>query len=193
MPNQPKDPCGVCHKNVNNNHNSFQCDLCNYWVHIRCNYLNKNDYNKLKKDPNPFLCINCIKDSLPFSNITDNELVPLLTKGIILPDNVDSSTFSPNSLQIQSHINSLNAYLNKSTLPPDDDGDDDEDDNNISPINCNYYEYEEFSNSTPLSHFQFYTSIFTPSNYTLRVLGLSCSLLNLRILSLTLLRSQNLK
>ena len=51
--------------------------------------------------------------------------MPLITKSIIIPDNVDSTIFSPNSLQIQSHINSLNAYLNKSTLPPDDDDNDD--------------------------------------------------------------------
>jgi hypothetical protein len=143
---QPENfPCGVCHKNVNNNHNAFCCDLCDLWVHIRCNHLNKADYTRLQKDPRPFFCINCIKDALPHSNLTDNELSPLLSKGLILPDNVDSNIFKTNSPRIQSHIESLNAFLNKATLPPDENENDDDDEEFVSPINCNYYDYEEFN------------------------------------------------
>ena len=143
--NEPSDPCSTCHKNVNNNHNAVWCNLCKLWIHIRCNFLNKNDYAKLKKDKSPFFCHNCIKDILPFTNITDKELVPLITKGIILPDNVESDFLSsPDSPRISSHIHSLNAYLNKSTLPPeDDDGNGDEDDDKLSPINCNYYDHAQ--------------------------------------------------
>ena len=96
----PTDPCSICQKNVNNNHRSFQCDLCNLWVHIKCNYLNLTDYKHLKKDPLPFFCINCINENLPFTNITDNEIKPLITKGMILPDDETSNIFTPDSPQI---------------------------------------------------------------------------------------------
>ena len=70
--------------------------------------------------------------------------MPLLTKGIILPDNVDDNLFTTNSPRIQSHINNINAFLNKASRPPEDD-EDDEGDEETAPINCNYYNYEEFS------------------------------------------------
>ena len=141
---QPNNfPCGVCRKNVNANHKAFCCDQCDLWVHIRCNYLNNKDYTNLQHDPEPFFCINCIKETIPHSNLTDNEIKPLLSKGIILPDNVDVNAFNAPSPRIQSHIDNINAFLTKASLPPDESDDDDEE--NVSPINCNYYTYEEFS------------------------------------------------
>ena len=34
-----KFPCKVCEKNVNDNDQSIQDDLCKSWVHIKCNNL----------------------------------------------------------------------------------------------------------------------------------------------------------
>ena len=97
---QPNNfPCGVCRKNVNANHKAFCCDQCDLWVHIRCNYLNNKDYTNLQHDPEPFFCINCIKETIPHSNLTDNEIKPLLSKGIILPDNVDVNAFNAPHLE----------------------------------------------------------------------------------------------
>ena len=50
---------------------------------------------------------------------------------------------------MQNHINKLNFYLNKNFTPPDNDNDDDPNPDNdlISPINCNYFDDEEFNNA----------------------------------------------
>ena len=37
-------PCCVCKKSVNENHKAIKCDICQLWVHIKCNKLDKNDY-----------------------------------------------------------------------------------------------------------------------------------------------------
>ena len=78
--------------------------------------------------------------------------MPLFTKGILISDDETSNSFSPHSPQMQSHINKLNSYLNKTlTIPGDNDNDKDDDDNDgngedlSSPINCNYYDYEDFN------------------------------------------------
>ena len=35
-----KFPCKLCPKNVSNNDNAISCDLCQTWVHIKCNQCN---------------------------------------------------------------------------------------------------------------------------------------------------------
>ena len=40
-----KYPCGVCEKAVAKNHNALMCDICDKWVHIKCNCVSKDLYN----------------------------------------------------------------------------------------------------------------------------------------------------
>ena len=35
-----KFPCKICENNVTNCDHAIQCDLCDSWVHIKCNDLN---------------------------------------------------------------------------------------------------------------------------------------------------------
>ena len=53
-------PCGVCKRSVASNHRAFQCDICNSWIHIKCNYLDKKSYAFLKNPINEgemFICL----------------------------------------------------------------------------------------------------------------------------------------
>ena len=59
----------------------------------------------------------------------------------ILPGNVNSDLFTPHSPEMLNHLKNLNSFLNKTALTPDDDEDGGE---NLSPLNCNYYDHEEF-------------------------------------------------
>ena len=43
----PKFPCGICAKAVAKNHKAACCDICNLWVHIKCNNVTKFCYRKL--------------------------------------------------------------------------------------------------------------------------------------------------
>ena len=45
----PKYPCGVCSKFVGKRMKAVQCDLCNYWNHIKCDKIDDKTYNSLKK------------------------------------------------------------------------------------------------------------------------------------------------
>ena len=111
-PSSPKDPCSSCHKNVNKNHRAILCDICDQWIHLKCNLLNRNDYKKLQNDPSPFFCLPCSSTIFPFGCVTNNEFYSLITKGISFPDPNDDSTLSrPLSPQIQNHISNLNLYL----------------------------------------------------------------------------------
>ena len=41
-------PCKLCPKNVRDNDNAILCDLCQTWVHIKCDHLNYIDYKYLQ-------------------------------------------------------------------------------------------------------------------------------------------------
>ena len=84
-----KFPCLVCSRAVAKNHKAIQCDLCNKWVHISCNNLNRYTYRKLQKDKTPWFCIQCIKKEMPFSSITNENLKGLLKNRIMFSPKLD--------------------------------------------------------------------------------------------------------
>ena len=146
-PRTPKDPCSSCNKNINKNHKHLTCNICLTKIHYKCNFLNLNDFKKLKNSPHPFFCFICIKSNIPFTSLTDNELLPFLKNGHIPPDSVSSNAFI-SSPQMSTHINKLNNYLVQNFSDPDSVDDDENPEGDlISPINCNYFDYEEFLNA----------------------------------------------
>ena len=44
------------------------CDHCDNWIHIKCNNLDKLDYEMLKSTADPWFCISCTSNILPFCN-----------------------------------------------------------------------------------------------------------------------------
>ena len=68
-----KYPCKTCNSPVAKNHKAVQCDKCQLWVHMKCNKINIQTYNMLKKDETACYCISCSKDIFPFSDLNDNE------------------------------------------------------------------------------------------------------------------------
>ena len=88
-----KFPCGICHKSVARNHRALQCDTCEAWIHIKCNYVSANVYERLKESTEAWFCINCIKDNLPLFSVSGEQLI-LLNQGKNLelddiPENID--------------------------------------------------------------------------------------------------------
>ena len=73
-----KFPCGICTKNVTNNHYAVYCDICKVWVHIKCNNITNYCYRKLEKSEDPWYCKKCIKDIVPFSELSQNQLDKIL-------------------------------------------------------------------------------------------------------------------
>ena len=69
-----KFPCSICPKNVAKSHNAVWCDICNLWVHIKCNNITKYCYRKLQNDKEPWHCKKCIKNTVAFSQLSDNQI-----------------------------------------------------------------------------------------------------------------------
>ena len=50
---------------ITNSDQAIQCDLCDSWVHIKCNDLNFMDYKFLQNSNDPWICI-----SICYLNLT---------------------------------------------------------------------------------------------------------------------------
>ena len=68
-----KFPCKICKKPVAQNHKAVCCDVCDTWVHIKCNKINTQTYNILKKEKASWSCIECSKDVFPFSKLNESD------------------------------------------------------------------------------------------------------------------------
>ena len=138
----PNYPCSVCLRNVNNNHRAICCDICDRWVHIRCNLLDEKYYNKIKNDPKQlFYCISCIKDNMPFTKLSDPEYYAVVKKGVVFSDEVIKNN-RLSALSCKDYIDKLNSYIANSTSQNGN-----EDDFSLPPTDCKYYSIDDFADA----------------------------------------------
>ena len=69
-----KDKCAVCNKTVSIKHKAVCCDICNQWIHIKCNFIDNKTYQNLQDSNDEWYCLNCNKTIFPFSNIDNQHL-----------------------------------------------------------------------------------------------------------------------
>ena len=71
--NDPKFPCRICAKNVLDKDKAVQFDLCELWIHIKCNNLNYRDYRYLQSCDESWYCIECCSTIFPFNSLSSNK------------------------------------------------------------------------------------------------------------------------
>ena len=59
---------GTCQTEVADNGNSILCSLYDKWHHTICVNVSNANYEKLKVDPNPWLCPTCAEE-IPFFDL----------------------------------------------------------------------------------------------------------------------------
>ena len=69
----PKFPCRICEKNVSDKDKAVQCDLCELWVHIKCNKLNYLDYRYLQNSNESWYCLKCCSTTFSFNSLLSNK------------------------------------------------------------------------------------------------------------------------
>ena len=57
-------PCGICSKRVGKRMRAIQCDLCNFWNHIKCDEIDNKQCENLKTCEEDIIhyCKICRKD-----------------------------------------------------------------------------------------------------------------------------------
>ena len=69
----PKFTCRVCEKKASDKDKAVQCDLCELWLHIKCNNFNYLDYRYLQNSNKSWYCIECCSTIFPFNSLLSNK------------------------------------------------------------------------------------------------------------------------
>ena len=116
---------------MNSNHKAIQCDICDHWIHIKCNGLKSSDYLSMQNSSDSWFCSNCIADNLPFGQTAS----PL------------SFNNSLSSVEIREFLHELNSLdLDEMVVVE-----------GVGGVNCKYYDVNEFSDlDTSLNYFSLF-------------------------------------
>ena len=135
-------PCVVCAKRVYDWNKALACDICNEWVHIKCNNLDDKDYRYHVNHPYaPFTCIKCIINYIPFSKLDNNQFNISIKQGVNYIEEVELISI-PNERdqRLYNRINRV-MYNNIHNINDHNIDDENEPENNM---NCKYYSIDEF-------------------------------------------------
>ena len=128
--------CNICDKLVGKKHNAIECDVCNRWIHIKCNKFDKKEYELYKNDSSrSFYCIDCLSDALPLNNTTDNEF-KLILQGIKCPDVIEIDSLFLSSYEIEKTRQLNEAIENFDNFEDDESG--------PCSNKCKYFSQDEF-------------------------------------------------
>ena len=90
-----KFPCKLCSKNVSDNDNVILCDICQTWVHIKCNHLNYIDYKYLQGCNKPWYCPSCTSLLFSFGNLNNKNFLGFII--IIIINNNNNNNNNDNN------------------------------------------------------------------------------------------------
>ena len=123
-------PCGVCNRKVGDHMRAIQCDLCNYWNHMKCDQIEPSHYEKLKKPENTqhHFCRLCKEEHFPFQSLDNDLFISSVLHNVIVNDNLNLQINPPPRLKTL--FSDLNDRNDEECL-----------------INCEYYDY-----SKPIPH-----------------------------------------
>ena len=96
-------PCGICNKDVNIDHKTIRCSICNYKIHIKCNKIDIATFEKNKSNCDPIFCLKC-QEIIPFQKLLDQQFYMTSEKGITKDADTSNLSIFPN--------NSLKSFFN---------------------------------------------------------------------------------
>ena len=95
-----KYPCRICSKPCKCNQNSIECNICNYWSHLKCSQLTNIQYLHFVNDQSlVYYCQKCCLDIFPFTSLNNDQLISL---------NNEHNFMDYNSLHLSLNNNNIN-------------------------------------------------------------------------------------
>ena len=113
-----KFPWKICENNVTYCDQAIQCDLCDSWVHIKCNDLNYIDYKFLQNSNDPWFCISCCSEIFPFSTVKNKTFISNFYDSNSKSKSIDEKN-SPLLLKPSEHLKHLVNQFNNMLSSPD--------------------------------------------------------------------------
>ena len=136
-----KFPCKICENNVTYCNQAIQCDLCDSWVHIKCNDLNYIYYKFLQNSNDPWFCISCGREIFPFNTVKNKNFISNFYGNNSKSKNIVEKNSSL-LLRPSEHLKQLVNQLNNMSSSPDNVNSDDPE----NTVSSKYYDIEELQN-----------------------------------------------
>ena len=86
--------CNICGKSVSDKDDAIQCDICQAWIHLKCNKLNNIDYKYLQGSSDPWFCLYCFSSIFPFGFLTNKGFLSTSLYSRNMPENVSNKNSS---------------------------------------------------------------------------------------------------
>ena len=71
-------PCKICNTNIKDTDSTAQCDICQFWIHTKCNNLNHIDYKYLQGSNDLWFCISCCNEIFPFGTLANKNFLSMM-------------------------------------------------------------------------------------------------------------------
>ena len=68
-------PCKICHVNISNKDSAVQCNICQSWVHMKCNKFNHIDYKYLQSSNDTWYCLSFCSKIFPFGTLKNKDFI----------------------------------------------------------------------------------------------------------------------
>ena len=142
--------CNICEKSVSNKDDAIQCDICQAWIHLKCNKLNHIDYKYLQGSSDPWFCLYCCSTIFPFGLLSNKEFLSISLYSRNVSENVSSKNSSMHLTPPPSLALLFNQFNNTSP------------EQNVDPenvVNSRYFDIDEiqalksYDNKNSLSFF----------------------------------------
>ena len=110
--------CNICEKSVSDKDDVIQCDVCQVWIHLKCNKLNYIDYKYLQGSCDPWLCCYCCSTIFPFGLLSSKDFLSISLYSRTVSENVSSKnslihlTPSPNLAFLFNQFNNTSLEQN---------------------------------------------------------------------------------
>ena len=132
-------PRKICNTNIKDTNSAAQCDICQFWIHMKCDNLNHIDYKYLQGSSDSWFCISCCNDIFPFGILTNKNFLSTISNcnpsTIKISDANHISSSSSLALKPSANLSLLFNQFNKFSPEPKNEPE--------NVVNSNYYEIDQ--------------------------------------------------
>ena len=138
-------PCKICHLDISNKELAAQCDICQSWVHKKCNKLNHIEYKYLQGSNDPWYCLSCCSKIFPFGTLTNKYFISSITATNSFSQGTNSGKYKESLVSIKPPFDLalLNNQFNNTSPQKNNDLE--------NVVNSKFYEMDQIHSNFKIS------------------------------------------
>ena len=135
-------PCEICNANIKDTDSTTQCDICQFWIHMRCNNLIHIDNKHIQGSNNHWFYILCYSEIFPFGTMANKNFLSMMmvnsSSTTIKNNDVDANNTNRTSLVLKPSVSVSLLFNQFNSFSPEQKNEPE----NI--VNSNYYDIDQF-------------------------------------------------